>query len=96
MDRRIMELCSDSAFVKNLVEAKTPEEIQSVFNRKELTINDTEAKELQKSLIESQNNTESSELSVDELVAVAGGSITAFTIAVAVGAAIGNGLNNRG
>ena len=90
--KQIDEICKDEMFVKGLLAMETSEDIQAALCEKEFTVSLEEAEAIQKALKELKNDRE---LSLDELEQVAGGDLFGiFGIGVAVGAAIGNIINN--
>ena len=79
-ENRIKEVFSDDAFIKNLLEKENAADVQTALKEKDLSFSLDEINEIRDKLIEISD--QKSELSLEQLQDVAGGSATAAVIGV--------------
>lgn len=86
VEQRIAELMEDEAFLKEMLEAKTPEELVEVYKRNNLVLGDISPEEAFAAVQAEKEKAEADdELSEDDLDAVAGGSKVYFALKIAKG-----------
>ena len=88
-ENRIKKVFSDEAFVKSLLEKENAADVQAALKEKNLEFSLDEINEIRKKIIEMSSS--DSELSLDQLQEVAGGSISAATVIGVAGLVIGVG-----
>lgn len=88
IEERMKEILSDSQFARSLLEMDTVEEVQDALSKKGVELSKADIEAIRLAL----DNPEDSELNDEDLVNVAGGSLTvmaAIGIASIIGAACG-------
>ena len=85
-EAKIKEVFSDEAFVKELLEKETPEEVQEILEKKDIELSIEEIVNLREMLVERIENAQSDdeELLEDDLESVSGGCIDPCSIIVTV------------
>mgnify|MGYP003517103404 FL=1 len=93
-EKRIKEVFSDEAFVKELVSKETPEEVQALLEDKDIEMSVSEIVKLRE-LLEKKAEDPNAELSDEDLEDVSGGCLGVAVIAsfvVCIGAQIVDGV----
>lgn len=86
VEQRIAELMEDEAFLKEMLEAKSPEELVEVYERNNLVLGDISPEEAFAAVQAEKAKAEADdELSEDDLDNVAGGSKVYFALKIAKG-----------
>ena len=83
-EAKIKEVFSEEAFVKELLEKETPEEVQKMLEKKDIELSIEEIVNLREMLIERIEKTQTEELSDDDLESVSGGCIDPCSIIVTI------------
>ena len=95
-EKRIKEVFSDEAFVKELVSKETPEEVQALLEDKDIEMSVAEIAKLREMVIKKMENPDA-ELSDEDLEDVSGGCLGVAVIAsfaVFIGAGVVNGVTD--
>jgi len=95
-EKRIKEVFSDEAFVKELVSKETPEEVQALLEDKDIEMSVSEIVKLRE-LLEKKAEDPNAELSDEDLEDVSGGCLGVAVIAsfaVFIGAGVVNGVTD--
>lgn len=86
VEQRIMELMENESFLKEMLEAKSPEELVDVYARNNLVLGDISPEEAFHAVqAEKAKANEGAELSEDDLEDVVGGSKVYFALKIAKG-----------